>query len=336
MLTTGQIETAAGPVPRVPTRWTWRDYLGAAAMRWGIGRDRYTVPPGLYAVGEPEKESPLLATANYKLSFDHLRRALAGLDAWVMILDTKGINVWCAAGKGTFGTEEVVRRLAAVQADRVVSHTTLVLPQLGAPGVAAHEVQRQSGFRVRYGPVRAVDVPAFLRNGMHTTPEMRQVSFTLRERLTVVPVEAVHAFLPALGTMVFFFLAAGLGRGGYRIAVEQWPGLAVAVWANFVAGVVLVPVLLPVLPGKAFAVKGAAMGVATGGFLWWIGHYHVLESVGVLLLSAAACSFLGLMFTGCTPYTSPSGVRRELPWAVRLQIVAAVIGLALWVAARFA
>ncbi len=335
MLTPGGLETTAGPLVRVPTRWTWRDYLGAMAMRWGIGRDRYTVPPGLYAVGTPGEASPLVATANYKLSFDHLRRALAGLDAWVMVLDTKGINVWCAAGKGTFGTEEVVRRLAAVAAGRAVKHSTLILPQLGGPGVSAHEVRRQSGFKVVYGPVRAADLPAFLRAGMRATPAMRRVTFTLRERLAVVPVEAVQRFVPALVTMLLFFLAAGIGRNGYRVAMEQWPSLAVAVWANFLAGVVLTPMLLPALPGRAFAVKGAAMGLLTGVALWWLGAYRPVEGAAVALLSIAVCSFLGLMFTGCTPYTSPSGVRREMPWALRLQIAGAVAGLALWFVARF-
>ena len=85
-------------------------------------------------MGSPSPDSPVLVSANYKLSFDVLRRSLAGIDAWILVLDTKGINVWCAAGKGTFGTEELLRRIAAVRLGEVVSHRRLVLPQLGAPG----------------------------------------------------------------------------------------------------------------------------------------------------------------------------------------------------------
>jgi acetyl-CoA decarbonylase/synthase complex subunit gamma len=276
-----------------------------------------------------------MASANYKFSFDLLRRALDGVDAWIMVLDTKGINVWCAAGKGTFGTEEVVHRLADVGATGVVDHSTLIVPQLGAPGVSAHEVRQQSGFKVVYGPVRAVDLPAFLRDGMRTTPAMREVTFPLRERLAVVPVEAVQRFVPAVVTMLVLFLAAGVGRHGYRVAVEQWPGLAAAVWANYIAGVALVPAFLPALPGRAFAVKGAEMGLVTGAALWWFGRFGTAEGLAVAVLSVAACSFLGLMFTGCSTYTSPSGVRREMRWALPPQIAAAVAGLALWVAVRF-
>lgn len=331
----GYVESPAGLTPRLATRLTWRDRLGAVAVRWNIGRGRHAVEPGLYAVGCPTAESPLLASANFKLSFDHLRQALDGLDAWLLVLDSRGINVWCAAGKGTFGTEEIVQRMALTNVARVVSHATVILPQLAGPGVAAHDVQRQTGFRVVYGPVRAGDLPAFLRDGMRATHAMRQVQFTLGDRLTVVPMELVQRFMPALLIMLALFLAAGVGRNGYHLAQAQWPGIAAAVWFNYLAGIVLTPALLPWLPGRSFALKGAEIGLVTGAGLWLFARYDGVEGIGVGLLSVAAGSFLGLMFTGSTPYTSASGVRRELRWAVPLQVLAAFAGLVLWVVARW-
>lgn len=333
---TGYLETPVGRVPLAAVRWTWRDRLGAWAVCWGIGRMRYTVPPGLYAVGTPQPESPLLVTANYKLSFDHVRRALAGFDAWVLVLDTKGVNVWCAAGKGTFGTEELVERIALSEASRIVSHRALVVPQLGAPGVAAHEVARRTGFRVVYGPVRAADLPAFLRAGMRATPEMRRVSFTLRERLSVVPVELVSRFLQAAGLALLFAGLTGMSRGGYSF--ESRPALwaAAMVAANYVVGIAATPAMLPWLPGRSFAAKGLATGAALGFVLGWLSPEPWPDRVSVGLLSLAACSFLGLMFTGSTPYTSASGVRKEMAWALPVQGGLAAVGLAGWIAARFA
>ena len=331
----GQVETPVGALPRLSTRWTWRDYLGAVGIRWGIGRTHYLVAPGLYVVGQAGMDAPLMVTANYKLSLDHLRRALDGMDAWVLVLDTKGINVWCAAGKGTFGTDELVELVTAAEVGRVLSHRTLILPQLGAPGVAAHDVQRRTGFKVVYGPVRAADIPVFLRDGMRTTPEMRRVTFTLWERLTVVPVELAHEVVPAILIMLALFLADGLGRHGYRAVPAHWGGIAILVWVNVLAGVALTPVLLPWLPGHAFSVKGAATGVVTGAALWLCGKYGLVQGLSVGLLSLAACSFLGLTFTGCTPYTSASGVRREMRWAIPLQIAGAAAGLVLWFLAHF-
>jgi acetyl-CoA decarbonylase/synthase complex subunit gamma len=82
----------------------------------------YSIEPGLYALGAPDRESPVLVSANYKMSFDELRSALPGRDLWILVLDTKGINVWCAAGKGTFGTEELVKRIASSGLSQVVAH----------------------------------------------------------------------------------------------------------------------------------------------------------------------------------------------------------------------
>ncbi len=331
----GNVETPTGRVPRVSTHWSWRDRLGAVAVRWNIGRRRYRVHPGLYAVGSPTAESPVLATANYKLSFDTLRGVLDGLDAWLLVVDTKGINVWCAAGKGTFGTEELIQRITVTEVAKVASAAILVLPQLAAPGVAAHEVRRRTGIRVVYGPVRASDLAAFLRAGMHATPAMRRVQFTLLDRLAVAPVELVQRLATALLIMLVFFLGAGVGRHGYRLAMEQWPAIATAVWANFLAGIVLTPALLPWLLGRSFALKGAEIGIVTGSGLWLWTRYGLMEGVAVVLLGVAACSFLGLMFTGSTTYTSASGVRRELRWALPLQIAGVVAGFVLWLMARW-
>lgn len=138
--------------PQVSTVLYWADRLGHWKARWGIGRMKYVVEPGLYAIGNPDGNSPVFVSANYKMSFDRLRSQLDGRDGWILVLDTKGINVWCAAGKGTFGTDELVKRIEAVKLDRIVNHRTLIVPQLGATGVSAHEVKQQSDFRVVYGP----------------------------------------------------------------------------------------------------------------------------------------------------------------------------------------
>ena len=88
--------------------------------------------PGLYALGKPGKQSEIFVTANYKYSLDLLRKSLRGRDAWILVLNTKGINVWCAAGKGTFGTSELVLRIRAVRLEQYVDHRRIILPQPGA------------------------------------------------------------------------------------------------------------------------------------------------------------------------------------------------------------
>ncbi|MEW6490326.1 MAG: mercury methylation corrinoid protein HgcA, partial [Thermodesulfobacteriota bacterium] len=222
----GWLETPAGPVPRVRTHLDRADVVGRWQMRWSIGRNRYRLAPGLYAVGTPGPDSPVLVTANYKMTFDALRRDAAGLDAWILVLETHGINVWCAAGKGTFGTAEIVGRVLATCLARVVTHRRLILPQLGAPGVSAKDVRKGCGFSVVYGPVRSADLKVFLAAGMTATPSMRAVTFTAVERLVLTPVELVMALKTAAWAALALFVLAGLGPGFYSLSAAWERGLA--------------------------------------------------------------------------------------------------------------
>jgi len=339
----GTVPTAAGEVPRATTTLTAADRRGARKVRWGIGRMQYTVAPGLYAVGDPAAESPVFVTANYKMSFDRLRAALAGRDGWILVLDTQGVNVWCAAGKGTFGTDEVVRRVEATGLAGVVSHHRLIVPQLGAPGVSAHEVKRRTGFRVTYGPVRAEDLPAFLDAGRKATPEMRRVRFPTRDRLALVPVELVMSAKYAVFIVACFFLLAGLGTGGYSTARAATVGIRCLglFFGAYMVGAAVTPTLLPWLPGRAFAAKGAWAGIAFAAaveaYAWARpGVFeNYLSAAAWFLMIPAVASFLAMNFTGASTYTSLSGVRREMRVAVPLQVVCGVAGVALWLVARW-
>ena len=337
------VSVAGRQVPRVSTTLGFADHLGAWKSRWGIGRLRYRIEPGLYAVGSPTPESPVLVSANYKMSFDRLRSPLAGLSAWILVLDTNGINVWCAAGKGTFGTDEIVRRVEAVELSEIVSHKKLVLPQLGAPGVNMHEVKRRSGFRVVYGPVRAQDVPAFLAAGMRATPEMRRVNFPFRDRVVLIPLEIIMSLTYVLIATVLFFLLAGVIPWGYSFARAGAVGMrsTALILSAVVAGTILAPALLPWIPGRSFSAKGAWMGLLTAvcavGYAWFrTGLFeNWLSGVAWFFMIPAAASFLALNFTGASTYTSLSGVRREMRIAVPLQVVCGLMGVGLWLAGRF-
>jgi hypothetical protein len=337
------VSTPVGEVPRVSTTLRPVERWGGWKVRWGVGRMRYAVEPGLYAVGRPTADSAVLVSANYKLSFDRLRSQLNGLDAWILVLNSRGINVWCAAGKGTFGTDEIVRRIEAVRLAEVVSHRVLIVPQLGAPGVAAHEVKRQSGFRVQYGPVRAQDLPAFLAAGMKATPEMRRVHFRLRDRAAVMPVELVWSAKYALLIAAGFFLLAGLGPDGYSGARLAGAGLrsAVLILGSWAGSTALTPILLPWLPGRALSAKGAWLGLVFVLVLvtctWFqpavLGNW--LRVAAWCLLIPTVASFMAMNFTGATTYTSLSGVRREMRVAVPIQAAAAAVGVVVWLIGRF-
>jgi hypothetical protein len=335
----GQVDTPVGPVPRVHSRIGSRDLLGRWRVRWGIGRDHYCIAPGLYALGAPDGNAPVLVTANYKLTFDVVRRDAAGLDAWILVLDTLGVNVWCAAGEGTFGTGEVIRRVTEARLSEVVSHRRLVLPQLGAPGVAAHEVRKGCGFSVVYGPVRARDIRSFLESGLKASPAMRRVVFPTMDRLVLTPVEITGLLRPAGWAAVGLFLLAGVGPGVFSLGAAWERGFAAvaALAAGILAGAVVTPALLPWLPGRAFSVKGGLAGgvIAACAVMWRRGVLDAPTALALLLAMTAVSSFVAMNFTGATPFTSPSGVEKEMRRALPVQAGLTLLAGLLWVGGAF-
>lgn len=299
---------------------TSADRLDHLLARWGWNRNGHRVEPGLYRLGSPTAESPVFASANYTLSFDALRSALAEVDAWILVLDTHGINVWCAAGKGTFGTDELVRRIGAADLASVVAHRKIIVPQLGAPGIASPEVARRSGFAVEYGPVRARDLPEYLTT--HTaTPAMRRVEFPVADRLVLTPVELVIALPMFLAAIVLWFLAG--------------PVAALAAVATILTGTVLFPILLPFIPTRDFSTKGMILGAVVAlPFAFSAGTSPALPSwagalaaAATLLVMSAVVSYLALNFTGSSTFTSRTGVKKEIFRYVPVMAVMAAAGL---------
>jgi hypothetical protein len=308
-------------------------------MRWGFGRTRYSIAPGLYAIGDPSDESPVLVTCNYKMTFDILRRDLYGHDVWILVIDTKGINVWCAAGKGTFSTDEIVRQVERTQLRDVVKHRNLVLPQLGAPGVAAHNVTKASGFKVLYGPVRSNDLPEFIDTGYKASPQMRRVTFGLLDRLILTPVELVYMWKHTLYSIVALFILGGIGPEVFSLSAA-WSrgGAAVATGiTGLLSGAVITPILLPWLPGQAFAKKGAITGLVIGivTSLVFAASLGWLNTLALIIATATISSWCAMHFTGSSTFTSPSGVEKEMRQAIPAQAAALLVSALCWLAAAF-
>jgi len=339
---TGSIQTAAGRIPQVSAEWQSRDYWGTIKARWGIGRYNYRIDPGLYALGNPDNNSPVLVTASYKMSFDKLKRELPGRNLWILVLDTKGINVWCAAGHGTFGTKELIERIDSSGLKNIVTHRKLIVPQLGAPGVAAHEVKRFSGFKVHYGPIRAKNLPAYLNSGGKATPAMRIMDFPLKERAVLIPIEGVYAVKRFLVIAPVLFILSGIGgpAGFWTNTINYGLFSVIALLAAIFSGAVLNPLLLPYLPGRAFSTKGFFIGIVASLVLLYLRDADLqtwtgkTEALAWLLMIPAISSFLAMNFTGASTYTSLSGVKKEMRWALPAQITAACVGFTAWIISR--
>jgi acetyl-CoA decarbonylase/synthase complex subunit gamma len=327
------MKTEAGRVAVITGNLTSGDILGSWKARWGFGRMSYIVPPGLYAIGEPDSSAPVVVTANYKMSYDLVRSELRDRNIWLLVLETFGINVWCAAGKGTFGTGELVRRIAAVGLPKVVSHRRLLLPIMGAAGVKGLDVKKRSGFEVCFATLRIQDLTACLDNDMRVTSTMRELTFSFRERLALSPIEVVSGMksFPFVGLP----LALLAGFAGGIFSLNLFLAVLVLYGISVLCGTFLSPLLLPLLPGRMFSVKGTIAGLACSQVCAGIlGRFTLVGRIDVtvmMLIMSVVSSFYLMNFTGSTPFTSPSGVRREMQLSLPVMAVAAVVGIILLV-----
>lgn len=320
------------PWQKVSAEWSKSDHTGQIKSRISNKfRMNYKVNPGLYTLGDAGAESPVFVSANYALSFNVLRRELKGIDCWILVLDTKGINVWCAAGKGTFGTQELINRIALVKLETVVAHRSVIVPQLGAPGVSGHEVKKATGFSVKFGPVYAKDIPAYIASGFKATTEMRTVVFPLADRAVLIPMELIPALRKFAWIALSLLAIMGLQPQGilFRIAIiNAWPVIVAGLLAVF-AGTVVVPSLLPFIPFRSFAAKGVLAGTIILSPMvcfyqqFFNGNLLLTGATGIFFISVA--SYLALNFTGCTTFTSISGVKKEMRFAVPVYFASCII-----------
>jgi hypothetical protein len=323
-------------IPSISGDWSFKDYLGTFKVRWGIGRDNYSVAPGLYKIENPTSESDVFVSANYKLSFDVLRKNLKGIDGWILVINTRGVNVWCAAGKGTFSTENIAKEVKNTSLDLIVKHRKLIVPQLGAPGVAAHKVKELTGFKVIYGPVSAKDIKPFIESKYKATPEMRKITFPIKERAKLIPVDFMYGKYKLIIALAIVFVLSGIDKSGIlfskMLATSFFP--IIGIIGAYFAGIVLTPLLLPYVPFRAFSVKGAILGVLTTIILSLFLQGSPLEIISIGAISLGLASFVAMNFTGSSTFTSLSGVKKEMKWSIPFQIVFTSAGLVLFIISK--
>jgi len=328
---TGYFKTDSGNIPQVSTSLSSLDKRETVKARISSFRMNYIVKPGLYAVGNPGQSSDVFVTANYKMSFDSVRSALNGMDAWILVLDTKGINVWCAAGKGTFGTDELLKRMNITKLPGLVSHRKLIVPQLGAPGIDSGEVKRKSGFVILYGPVRAEDIGEYLSNGRKCDEGMRRVRFDIMDRLILTPIELRQIFAKFHYFALFVFIFFGLTPQGIIFSDSFYKGYSffAAGLLSIFAGAFFTPVFLPFIPFRAFALKGWIAGIAIFGSVFYLAGVFKTSNmflvVAALTLFPLLSSYMALQFTGASTYTSLSGVKKELKFAFPVYILGGIV-----------
>jgi hypothetical protein len=144
---------------------------------------------------------------------------------------------------------------------------------------------------------------------------------------------------PSLVILFAVFVLSGISPDIFSFSAAWFRGLnvVVAYLLGIVAGAVFVPVLLPWLPMRQFYLKGILTGLVAGIIvnLFLSNNISRLESLTLLLLTTAVSSYAAMNFTGATPFTSPSGVEKEMRQGIPIQIMAVTTAIFAWVASPF-
>jgi len=245
---------------------------------------------GLRVFSKPNRHSPVLVTANFDLTVRRVTKVLTQnqIDCYLLVVNTKGINVWCAAKGGHFTADQVVSVIKTSGISELVDHRQLILPQLCACGVNPREIYNKTGWHTKFGPAYAGYVPQYIESGFQKTVKMNLVEFPIKERLEMA---AMWAF-PM--TILIGILSAILWR-------HLLPEIIALIWIT----ALFLFTLYFWLPGKpslvAALVTGGIFAVGIAAFGVFASQWSI-KDIWILSLSAVSIAgIIGIDFPGSSP-----------------------------------
>ncbi len=236
------------------------------------------ITSGVYCVGTPGANDPVLLTGNFLPSVEAVRHALVGRDGYLIVADTNGWNVWCASDARIFTAERAATLMRLYDVEHLVSHRRVIIPRLA--GRIRTPLATLTHWDVVVGPLDARDLPDFFQNAS-ITPEMRSLDrmYRLRERLRVGALTMVQ--LP-LWLLPFRALPKPLRRSVQRYAI--------------VASCVL-PVFHYQLPGRTGIVKSGILGGMVSLVMLLRGRNYWARAIMVLL----SAPLIGWIYQSSSP-----------------------------------
>jgi len=297
--------------------------------------DHVPIEPGIYQSGKPNENSPIIVTANYVYTYIKVMRALKGIDAWVICLDSRGINVWCAARGNNFGNKQLIEAVKATGIAQITNKKTIIVPQLSAGGIAAPLIKAEAPdfpFNVLYGPIWAKYLPKFLEERPARKPDkMKLAKFTISHRFQA---EITHTTFLLRKIFLWPSIALVLLFIGLSFINTAWITQLLIVgelWLWIIIANALIAIFFPITKfTRKFINKGIVYGVINVllfGGISWLFHYSLLS----ILLSSVFYFWLAffstMSFSGFTMATSPRDIQDEYPIFSKINMILLIIGL---------
>jgi len=297
--------------------------------------DHVPIEPGIYQSGNPDENSPIIVTANYIYTYIKVMRALKGIDAWVLCVDSKGINVWCAARGNNFGNKQLIEAVKATEIAKITKKKTLILPQLSAGGIAAPLIKSEAPdfpFNILYGPVWAKYLPQFLEERpAHKPDKMKLARFTGSHRLRAGITHTTFLFrkIFLFPTIALFLLLMVLTLLDILWIGKLW--IVGELWLWIISTNALISILIPLTNfTRKFIIKGLIFG-SINVFLFSVISWFLQSSIPFILLSICFYFWLAffstMSFSGYTMATSPREIQDEYPIFSKTNMVLLIIGL---------
>ncbi|MFX0042674.1 MAG: methyltransferase domain-containing protein [Candidatus Hodarchaeota archaeon] len=278
--------------------------------------DRVPIEPGIYQSGTPNETSPIIVTANYDFTYIKVMRDLKRLDAWVLCVDSNGINVWCAARGNDFGNNQLLEAVEATEIKNLTKEKILLLPQLSAGGVAIPQLPNKSEkfpFKIKYGPVWSKHIPQFIKNKPVRKPKnMKLAKFTLFHRIRAGITHTTFLFrklflLPIIALIILF------------LAINWFNKLW---WIGEITLLILLANLVMILLfplskfTRRFIFKGIFFGIINivlFGSLSYLIHNSINYALWHICFYFWITFFSTMSFSGYTMATSPREIQEEYP-----------------------
>ncbi len=263
-------------------------YLRDTAFRFAPHRAR----TGLFPIGRPSPQAPVMVTGNFTLTVRRLKEVLAGHDAWLLVANSKGINVWCAASGGHLTHHDIITALRVARVADMVTHREVILPQLAATGVERRAITLATGFDTRWGPARLEDLPALLDRGARVFNSERLMRFPLWERIEMAAAWTVPTLIVVTPTVTLVSGPATALGATAAIVLALGGTFSLLPWIPVTGTRTLIPL-------AGFALAGGLAGAGLVELLGAASPAH-LAAIGVATLAAAGSLFADL--AGMTPW----------------------------------
>ena len=278
--------------------------------------DPVSIEPGIYQSGNPNSKSPILITSNYDYTYIRLMKKIQKIDAWVLCIDSNGINVWCGARGDNFGNKQLIEAVKATDIEEKTEHRKAILPQLSAGGVAIPKLINYTPnfpLKLYFGPIWAKDVPEYLEKKYKVKPKyMKNIKFSLLHRMQagITHLTFLYRKIFLIPTLILF-----LGLIILQMFDKMW--FIGEFWLYIAITNLLMSITFPIFNfTRKFIVKGALIGVLNVivlSIITYILHNSILFMLLNIVLFFWLAFFSTMSFSGYTFETSPKEIGIEYP-----------------------